>query len=488
MLGLIFANSHRENFGELGRNYNEFLLPFRHRPILVNNIEWLLAQNCREIIIIIRSDDNPQDFMEAMQHYHVSIEHIQLFTAEQVSSSKLDEIFDSRMENEPVLVVNNCMFIDDANSSQTFLRTENQEDMLVKGVNGDCGVYRFGNLHKCLTILLDGQPHEDLLKDMANVSQSQSNLNAVAFHDLNDYLTKKCLKKSRAVNSITITEDRVIKSSLDKKKMVDEYNWFNNLPPEIQAYTPKILDCDFFSKPDSASYTMERLKFRDITEMYLFSMLPLDVWNRIFRHAFDLLEVFAQYKSKRGSFMMSNYQKTLGRLATMPEHIKMNRALVEQFLHILEEVSREIDGQNDENVIHGDFYLGNILYDSDNDVIKVIDPKGSLFGSRYYDIAKIGKAVLYQYDYVDHELYSYDDQEEFYNFYDRGKDELKQLFWQKYMLKRYSERELYYIKVIIASLYLSMIPIHYHNPINQKLYYKIFENIFGEIKRDFDIK
>ena len=124
--------------------------------------------------------------------------------------------------------------------------------------------------------------------------------------------------------------------------------------------------------------------------------------------------------------------------------------------------------------MHGDYCFSNLLYDF-NGNITMIDPRGDLFGDHYYEVAKICHSILFDYDFVDAELYVKDGSN--YKLYNNGKEGIKNLF-KSTINKYYTEDEQRYILLITASLFLSMIPLHSHNKNNQEIYYDIFKNIY----------
>ena len=108
----------------------------------------------------------------------------------------------------------------------------------------------------------------------------------------------------------------------------------------------------------------------------------------------------------------------------------------------------------------------------------MLDPRGELYGSRYYDIAKLRHSVLYGYDWIDSELYALSGQG--LKVFDDGTDHLKELY-RKMESERFSVEEIRYLELLTASLFLTMIPLHDHNVRNQRIYYNIFKDIYKSL-------
>ena len=85
--------------------------------------------------------------------------------------------------------------------------------------------------------------------------------------------------------------------------------------------------------------------------------------------------------------------------------------------------------------------------------------------------SEIGQCVLGNYDLIDSELYV--SEKNFYKLFSTDRKIIQDLFYEVFDDEiEYISKKLFY--ALIASLYLSMIPLHNHNQENQKLYYKEF--------------
>jgi len=109
--------------------------------------------------------------------------------------------------------------------------------------------------------------------------------------------------------------------------------------------------------------------------------------------------------------------------------------------------------------------------------MKLIDPRGDAYGNVLYDLAKITHSAYYPYDYIDAELYLNKNGETI--FFDAGKQKAREAY-KELFIERFDEDIWNKTLFLTASLFLTMIPLHNHNKINQRLFYEIFRKAATE--------
>lgn len=117
------------------------------------------------------------------------------------------------------------------------------------------------------------------------------------------------------------------------------------------------------------------------------------------------------------------------------------------------------------HISHGDYCLSNILYDINNQIVRLIDPRGSfgekgIYGDARYDIAKLRHSVAGLYDYVVGDLFQINatvDGFDYALFEDRKNEYLASYLDTCIITNGYNLRD---IKLIEGLLFLSMIPYH----------------------------
>tara|TARA_B110000902_G_scaffold236001_1_gene281782 strand:+ start:60 stop:611 length:552 start_codon:yes stop_codon:yes gene_type:complete len=171
------------------------------------------------------------------------------------------------------------------------------------------------------------------------------------------------------------------------------------------------------------------------------------------------------------NFMDTVVKKTVSRVNDINLAIDYN--IINSFIITLEDAVAK--HEHLPTLMHGDFCFSNLMYDFNSDRVTMIDPRGQLFGDHYYEVAKLMHSAVYNYDIIDSELYVKNGND--VRLYSKGKEEVAAEF-MRILNNKYSDEDIRYIKIIVASLFLSMIPLHSHSKTNQEQYYKIFKDIY----------
>jgi thiamine kinase-like enzyme len=173
----------------------------------------------------------------------------------------------------------------------------------------------------------------------------------------------------------------------------------------------------------------------------------------------------------------------LGRMVTKTRErikqvdVEVSPKLVEDFLWQFSSQVSEFEGRRPA-VVHGDLCFSNVLFDPQYGKVKLVDPRGDVFGSAYYEYAKLAHSALYRYDYIDAELYCKNESE--VRFYDKGRDVVMEAFLRALERAMPDAGERGFVVLLTASLFLSMIPLHSHNRANQELYYEEFRKAYTD--------
>jgi hypothetical protein len=119
-----------------------------------------------------------------------------------------------------------------------------------------------------------------------------------------------------------------------------------------------------------------------------------------------------------------------------------------------------------------------MFYDLHHRELKMIDPRGDLCGDLLYDLAKLNHSVNGNYDCIDNQLYYFDQNGEA-KFFMTDRAGIVGAFEKMLVDLGFDEKDRRELDLVTASLFLSMIPLHSHNAVNQRLFYKEFERFFG---------
>ena len=504
MIGIIPAAGKGIRFKELGKNYNKCILPFKEKPILIHNIEWLEKHGCSEIRVVVNHAENT--VKDILQLYN-KLNNVKI--VKQFEINGLAGAINSALnhdDNGDVLVVLGDIIVktnlDSDKFTNNFVSVKQVPDYsrwcMVEIKDNICqrffdkpqekpnttfalsGVYYIKNVKELKVIL------EDVLSDENNKILNEFQFSTVLekipelytvvleildFGTLEEFLENRSVSISRSFNQIIFDGDIVTKASKIGEKLIKEYNWFSNLPDELKIYTPRLFGYDFYG--EKIYYKMEKIRSPNLREIYLFLDSSIETWEKIFNLLFGLLDKMIQY-GKENTFNNFVFLKTKERIQDL--EIPVENKIINSFLNDLKD---SLNKFKKPSLMHGDFCFSNLLYDMKDKII-MIDPRGELFGDHYYDVAKLCHSILYDYDFVDSELYIKENDK--YIIYNNGKAEIKE-FFMKFLKERYTEDEIRHIKLLTASLFLSLIPLHYHNKTNQMIYYDIFKNIYGTLSK-----
>lgn len=499
MIGIIPAAGKGIRFKELGKNYNKCVLPFKEKPIIIHNIEWLEKHNCKEIRVIVNHAENTVKDILKLYNKLNNVKIVKQYEVNGLAGA-IDAALDYN-DDDDVLIVLGDIIVQSNISFNTFKNNfvsikivpDYSRWCMVKVNNNVCeqfydkpqekpdtkyalsGVYYLKNskvLKEKLSEVLNNDSYKILNEfQFSSVLEKIENIHTVEleildFGTLEEFLENKNISISRSFNEIIINGDFVTKSSVIGEKIIKEYNWFSNLPDELKVYTPRLFGYDFYG--EKIYYKMEKIRAPSLREIYLFLDSSEETWFRIFELLFNMLDKMLNY-GKTNSFTDFIYLKTKERVQDL--EIPVENKIINKFLNDLRD---SLNTFKKPALMHGDFCFSNLMYDM-KDKIVMIDPRGELFGDHYYDVAKLCHSILYDYDFIDAELYVKENDN--YIIYNNGKEKIKNIFRQ-FLKQRYTNEEIKHIELLTASLFLSLIPLHYHNETNQKIYYNIFKNIY----------
>ena len=119
-------------------------------------------------------------------------------------------------------------------------------------------------------------------------------------------------------------------------------------------------------------------------------------------------------------------------------------------------------------VSHGDLCFSNILYQSDADMVRLIDPKGALdkealYTDPYYDMAKLSHSICGNYDFINSALYEIvvGDDMSLKLVIDNENEPYANIF-KEFLGK--AGFDIRFVRLFECSLFLSMLPLHQDRP------------------------
>jgi len=299
---------------------------------------------------------------------------------------------------------------------------------------------------------------------------------------------KRSLMRPRYFNQLEINPvlNTIKKNSENTEKLRDELDWYLQIPDELKALTPRILHYE--TQGNQVEITQEYYGYPTLSEIYVYSDLHPENWMIILRHLIRIHEQFCKYKvvmpsdtlvdmyitkteKRLTSLMQSQYWSNLlnRKEVIYNGKIYQNFGLLRPFIEtVVEEMKQDFSPC----IIHGDFCFSNILYDFANQIVRLIDPRGSfgvkgIYGDPRYDMAKLRHSVAGMYDFIVSDLFDVRESEDGFQgeiFNMQNLSPVIENFDQKLLENGYNVQ---HIKLIEGLLFISMLPLHQDYPKRQ---------------------
>ena len=302
-------------------------------------------------------------------------------------------------------------------------------------------------------------------------------------HLENYFSTKQFVLKTRYFNKLQFDDsgENVIKTSTNNKKLIDEINWYKQIPNDISELVPKISDSSVVQNP---YIKLQYIKHPTLSELWLYGEFSSDFWKEIINELFIIIQKFKKHNHHvtKQEYNSIYFQKTQDRINELVKNNEIFKEIFEQdFIFInskklknwksmINEIKEKINimfNEDDNCLVHGDLYFSNILYDSKKRNFKLIDPRGKwgqgIAGDIKYDIAKIRHSIVGGFDTITNGLYSAKRQGENrieYNVFvsknnQTIRNELDNIIERNWKLDE--------IKMSEGLLFISMLPLHSDN-------------------------
>lgn len=501
-LGVIPAAGKGTRFGELSNRYPKCILPFRNKPILIHNIDWMLQHGCDKVNIVVNYGGDKikelVDFYEYGSKVEVIFYDADIGPAGSVLCGAIND------EAEELLVVLGDMVIAQdlpeeafAHSFLSYHEVNNTERWCCVSHGGDefydkmvdspsilalTGVYFFKD-HGVVDDFADATQHPEFRHGEFQISSILEHyskterfklhfIKILDFGTLPEYMRNRLVPKSRIFNSIEEHGGVVTKSSSDVEKLYKEACWMQNAPKQFQPLIPKLIEMRMgHHRP---YYSMSRVDLPTLREIYVYLDNDTKLWENVIADCHKLILNFKDHQtsssldSKR--FWDSMFKKMVERdTGVYPEYAL--EWLRHQFDHFQ---------QSPLNFYHGDLCFSNMFYDTNNREFRLIDPRGEYFGSYLYDLAKLNHSFAGFYDIVDSEMYVR--KGDHVKLYTTGKGKIAERWLET--LRLVCPNEYMGIQLLTAFLFWSMIPLHSHNPTNQTIYKRLGDRFWYYYKTE----
>ena len=283
---------------------------------------------------------------------------------------------------------------------------------------------------------------------------------------------------------------------MNKNKIKAEYTFYHLLPDDMKFWF--VLPFDYREDDEKASYTMERLHTTDLAIKWVHGSVDeaefrkiLDKYFYFFKSRHEKSVSREEYQKIAEKLYVEKVRERIEMLKKLPAFAKiadlMKSAckiqaideIFEKYLSLKTKIEAKTDYPLVSVIGHGDPCFANVMYNKSTELLKFIDPKGTLteadlWTNPYYDLAKLSHSVCGLYDFFNNALFDISINEDF-------QAELKIGFnnsaYKRIFREKLAENGFDYLSVRIyeASLFISMLPLHIDNP------HKVFGFILNAI-------
>lgn len=313
-------------------------------------------------------------------------------------------------------------------------------------------------------------------------------------HEVNYQKTKKELINSRSFNKMIVTEKgQIIKKSEHVQKLKNETNYVHQLPLNIQAFYPRIIEERSISNEEYC-YVMDYFSAPNIAEIMLYWNTKDEQWKTIFERFTTFFSEFKKYQTTFSIDQFKNFylEKTFGRIDAFRNQLTSTKSIIEQKIWVngyacesiftlkeyIEQKIEKLFNTANFCIMHGDFCFNNILFNPLNEEMKLIDARGSfsedavgIYGDLLYDLAKLAHSSIYGYDYLVNDLFTLSEKNDNYHLqflWRENRNVLVDLTNDIISNNNYDQND---IKFVVGLLFLSMPPLHSDSQKRQKAMY-----------------
>jgi dTDP-glucose pyrophosphorylase len=517
----------------VGTNTSNAMIPINGKPVIAWILQDLADKGTTDITLVMREEDVL--LAHFIQNFHV--ENINLSCVKVKNSrSILDSLahgLATITDRAVGVLLGDTLIRDSFTTTENFVYTANVEDShrwcLIEKNEQDiitnyhdkergqadhhealCGYYHFSDAGRLKESLQHSLQHDKKqLSDLLRTYQDHHPIRAIAatqwydFGNIDNLVnSKQRLLQSRYFNSLTIDPllNTITKVSEFDDKLRSELNWYEELPDVLRVLSPRII-----SKREvdgKLHLVQEYYGYPTLAELFIFSTIDPEIWSSVFKKLLAIHKVFKGYNYALTASDCYDiyYKKTVDRLSALRQNQEWNELLKAPLIQVngaqrkgfdalmpslvtrVDRLCAKVNGA----IIHGDFCFSNILFDYGNQIIRLIDPRGSfgkkmIYGDPRYDIAKLRHSIAGRYDLIVSDLFTLEENGgeftiKFFpidNFDTLAADFDKQVHDLGYDLSE--------IKLIEGLLFISMLPLHQDKPIRQKMMYLRGLELLNEI-------
>lgn len=362
-----------------------------------------------------------------------------------------------------------------------------KQNLIIETEEKSVAIIMFRNTNEYISFLKNSLVSNSLEEALQDLEISK--INTDTFINLNNinnflqYITGGF--DARFFNALKGDEYIVTKTSTNKTKIKSEYSFYYLIPDSMKKWF--VLPYDYKETDTTASYTMERLHMTDVAIRWVHGAISLLEFERLLKRVFYFIDTRISKQIRKEEYeLITNdlyLNKLYKRIEELKKHQKFNifdnliksstnyKTIDDIILKYKTLYNKFVLEKNHEYISvigHGDLCFSNMLYDNETSTLKLIDTKGALeetqiWTNPYYDIAKLSHSICGKYDFFNsgmHEIKLNSDLK-FELIVDFDNEKYIEIF------KKYLEKSGYdynMIRILEASLFLSMLPLHMDYP------------------------
>jgi capsule biosynthesis phosphatase len=257
----------------------------------------------------------------------------------------------------------------------------------------------------------------------------------------------------RDFHQVEYNNDKVIKTTSN----IGEIYYYQNIPDEVKYLFPKIYDII------ENKITIENIEGVNFSYLYINKLLKTEDLDKLLISLGSLHSItptnYPPINSNYSDKLRSRYNSNLNFYSQNPD----SKPIYLKLSSYLDHYDQSIPG-----MIHGDPVFTNVFQTKTD--IKFIDMRGklgeelSIYGDIYYDFSKVYQSLL-GYDFIINDI-------ELDNVYS-GK-------LIKYFESKFLSQEINNIKLITASLFFTLLPLHSYSEERINKYFKIINNLLND--------
>jgi hypothetical protein len=281
---------------------------------------------------------------------------------------------------------------------------------------------------------------------------------------------------TRHFNKLEIKKNTVIKESVNKEKIIDEFNFLSNIPEAMKNYYVTVSDLKV--QENLAQYSMNKVNGLDLSMEFINNGLSSKMLSSIFNELKVYFELIQNYTGSQNEttydFLVNKNHTRLSELKAWNGYQQLNEfarnhtpfscidSLFDSANRLLKNSKTELNSTK-AVISHGDLCFSNIIKDDDQLRLIFIDPRGGKisnnYRSPYYDLAKLCHSLLGGYDHIVNDIAEIKFNNDMLANIKFGQDmdkhkELFQSFVASLSLSYFLVRK------VEISLFLSMLPLH----------------------------